>query len=607
MNLFRRTLVSVIIMVFFTLLFQLLRVGTMLSTRNITNEIEPFILSSIISSENTENTEKVEDIDYLIIYDSGDATCMKAFYNIKELLNFHKKAYKVEDVNSTVTSLNQYKTVIYAVSDWDGIGNIIDIPDYVNSGGNVFFAVTPKLCGVFYSISPILGIYESGLVGVKEGIVLHSNLLLGAGRKEFDDKKLLNSSVTLRLTEENIVHISSRDRTPILWQVNYGNGIFMVCNGEILAYKSGRGVFAGVLATFEQDYLYPIINAKIFFISNFPGSFSQAEAMKKVKIGKDNKTDFKSFVRETWLPNMLSVAQNNRIKYTTAFIQNFSSVTSAPFPMEGLSKNLFVICSTRIIKYGGEIAFHGYNSNPLGLKGSFGEAWYKPWGSNADMEKSINAAVMYAKEALPMYTLRCYCPPYSTLSEGGRSAVKAMSPGITSISGAYEPIDEYSLSQEFTTRADGIVDVPKISSGYIPQPYEMWKLINAVNSIGVISHEMNFSDIVSGDKQVIDWVHLMSGYNEFTSSLSKQYGFVSSYTASQAAEEIKRFDALKTHIVRENDTITVTCEDFSEKAFFILRTSKKVQIVSGASSMPIANAAYLIEANKSLVIIKLVE
>ena len=91
------------------------------------------------------------------------------------------------------------------------------------------------------------------------------------------------------------------------------------------------------------------------------------------------------------------------------------------------------------------------------------------------MAAATKEAVDFAHKAFPSYSMVSYVPPSNVLSPEGREALKKSWPSLAVIASLY-PEDGNNLAyvQEYTIAEDGILEMPRVTSGYSEGDFERW-------------------------------------------------------------------------------------------------------------------------------------
>lgn len=544
-------------------------------------------------------------VPYCLVYDSSDEYSVKVKENARYVLKYMKKPVKSADVRSGAFRPEGCATVIVTVQQLNLLGDVDVLSDYAKQGGFVFLAGYPEPNDSFYRLYRKMGIIGTGNVKDVQGIHLTSNVLIGEKGLTIDDPFMLNSALTVELDDKSRVLAQAVNGLPLLWDFSYGKGKFMVFNGTILQGKIHRGLLAGAISLLEPDFIYPVFNSKIMFIDDFPapiGNLSDAQIYRQYH--RDNR----GFFKDIWWPDMLKAAKRYDIKYTAVLIESYNDQVKPPFasPADADAKGLMSY-GREVIKSGGEIGLHGYNHQSLHLSQQVArEIGYNPWTSVDHMAQAIAEAVQFAGKAFPNYSMFSYVPPSNVLSPEGREALKLGGPDIAVISSLYgEDETGHSYVQEFEIAPDGILEMPRITSGYFEEPYDRWAEASTITSLGVFSHFIHPDDVMDYERNNnLSWEKLYEKFTELLARLERTHPWLRAMTSTEAAIDMEQVLRSRVDWRREERVLKGTIKPFRNQAYFILRTERKIETFEGCKGEEIDDSTYLITANNAEFTIK---
>lgn len=537
--------------------------------------------------------------NFMVIYDTQDTTSVKIKDNIKHVLKYMKKGFVECDIRQYKGIDESYKSVIITIERLTDFQGVDDVINYVSKGGRVFFANRLMDDSVFHNIYQKLGIYELGQLEDDRGIKLISNVLIKGNGQIVDEEFLYNSLLNVKLKKECNVFAISPKGIPALWEYPFNQGKFMVFNGTMLDLKINRGLIVGAISLLNKDFIYPIMNIKLAFIDDFPAPIPKGFSD---NIKSNYGRSIPNFYREIWWADILKGAKNYGVKYSSVIIQTYNNRVEPPFEdKDGTDVNSLIVYGREVIKSGGELGIHGYNHQPLAEEGFIKEDMgYSPWESEEDMVASLQEVNQYIKKVYPRYVIRNYVPPSNILSSIGRQAVRKALPELKSISSVY--LDDYtdnSYIQEFEVSSDGILELPRLSSGYDNNQFNNWSILNGITSIGVFSHFIHPDDILDNERSKNrSWDEMSNEYDELLGKAYKNYKWLRGMTVSQGTTEIKKYLECETYIEYKGDMINVYNNSFSGDMYFILRTDKKAVSQKNCEVYSIDENVYLIHAKE---------
>lgn len=556
------------------------------------------ILAMRTSNQITQKTGE----NYCILYNSDNEYSTKLKDNAQKSLEYMKKRTTEVNVGEyEKITLGKCHVTILTTDYLEDIGTPEDIEHYVFKGGYILLMSTLDIGKTSYQILyRKLGVSSFGDYVQTKGIHLVSNVLIGEKGLKFDNDFITNDSISVDLDDTAKLLAESAGGTPLLWRNEYGDGAFMVFNGTILQEKISRGFFTGALSLLEPNFIYSVFNEKLFYIDDFPAPIPKG---KNASIYQEYKRDMPTFFNEIWWPNMLKTAKKYDLKYTGGIIESYTDRVTPPFNnLEDKDKYNLIAFGRELLKGGGEVGFHGFNHQSLTLDpkvaGSFG---YNAWESEEDMSKSIKELMSYANNAFPNYKMASYIPPSNVLSQEGRNALKAAWPDLTVISSLYpEDITGLSYVQEFEIAKDGIIEMPRITSGYFERKYDRWAEANTMTGLGFFSHFVHPDDVISSDRSNdLGWREMYEKYDKYMSRVKKTYPWLRSMTSTDAALDVASTLQSQVKWSTKENSIAGHITNYAPNLYYIFRSDKKIKRLYNCELTKIDANTYLVEAKKA--------
>jgi hypothetical protein len=228
-----------------------------------------------------------------------------------------------------------------------------------------------------------------------------------------------------------------------------------------------------------------------------------------------------------------------------------------------------------IIKSGGEIGIHGYNHQAMQTDPRVAESFgYKTWRSVEDMEAATEAVLNYIAEGFPKYKVMSYVPPSNVLGPEGRQALIHEWPNLAVIASLYG-VDESNRAyvQEFEVADDGIIEMPRVTSGFFDVPYNVWFEANTMTSVKEFEHML--------------------------SRLDTTYPWLRSITSNEAGIGIADVLLSKMSVKHDANQMQVSTTADSSEQFFIFRTDKKIGKLVNCNVRKVDDGIYLVTAYKN--------
>ena len=534
---------------------------------------------------------------YCVFYDKADAYSNRLKANAIQSLEYMKMKTLEVNVEERLEELSNCKVVILATDKIGHLGDIENVEQYVHQGGYILFMSVLEPDDHYQILYRKVGVTSFHDYINTKGIKLTSNVLIGEKDLVIDDEFITNTSLSIALADEAELLAKSYQDIPLLWKSNYGEGAFMSFNGTLLQEKINRGFFVGALSLLEPNFIYPIFNLKVFFIDDFPAPIVRGTTQ---VIYDEYKKDIPSFYQEIWWPDMLKTARDYDLKYTGAIIETYNDRVEPPFDnIDDKDTHYLISYGRELIDSGGELGFHGYNHQSLVMDKEVSKVYgYKEWKKKSDMFKSIQELVTYTKNAFPQYTVTSYVPPSNTLSVEGREALKLAWKDLTVISSLYPQDGEgVAYVQEFEVADDGIIEMPRATSGYYEKVYDRWAEANTMTGVGVFSHFVHPDDVISEDRSNnMGWEQNYELFNEYMSRVQHTYPWVRALPATEAALDMAK--NIYSHVTWSHSEYAIEghVTNYRSESFYVFRTTSNIKSLTNCTVLTIDENTYLVTA-----------
>jgi hypothetical protein len=544
---------------------------------------------------------------YLVLKNPDSTDSMKLKDNILQTLRYMHKYGEEMNVSSFPKELKNYSGIIITFEELDLIPDLIALEEYVEHGGSVFFAIRPGINDGLFRLYRKLGLYEVGGFTEANGIELTSNILIKQKGLVINDDTIINSSLAIGLESRSKVHARSVNNIPLLWDVPYQKGRFIIFNGTMLDSKVNRGLIVGSLSLMKEDFIYPILNMKLANIDDFPAPVPEGYNQ---QIVKEHDMSTEAFYRKIWWPFIQDGAKKYDVKYAGYMIQTYNDRVQPPYTDEtGEQLETLISYGRELLKMGGEIGVHGYNHQSLTTESErVSHLGYNVWESQDDMEEALEELSEYMNKAFPNMTVKSYVPPSNIIDNFGLSAITSTIPTINVISSLYREDEERrAFIQEFTH--DGkFVHLPRITDGYAYSNQTKWTIANSLTSIGVFSHFIHPDDILDEERtSEKTWGELSQEYNSMLRDLKINYPWLRSMLPSEAADWIEWYSNITIYTEKTDQKLRVYSDSFSGEVFFVFRTNKNITSMKDCTIKKIEDGVYLVTGYKEIFEIGLME
>lgn len=569
---------------------------------------------TIVDSD-TLNGDKLDQEDlerfkekFLIIYDDRqEATITNRINeNLTQILTSIDKSYDMitDEQLTDQIDLWQYKGVLINQENIDFLTDGDFITSYIKEGGTVAFLQRPLLGNELEEYKEYLGINSVEEYKVVETMVLTSNILIQGNGFEY-----LNAvgthALDAKLTDECDILVSSKEEVPLVWQNDVEDGKVLVANGQFLSERANKGLLLGFLTYMSDTFAYPIINAKVLHMDDYPLPLPEGTAE---IIYNDYQVDNEEFFYYIWWPDVVRITQKYNVIVNGYLIYNYENdVADVDLLLNDSERaNHLLLQGENLIKAGGELALHGFNHQPLRMREYLPEEAeilnYKTWSSVEDMVDSISNLDKYLANVYPNYTAQAYVAPSNILTEEGRRALKLALPDLKVICALFDSGGvESNYQQDFGLGEDGIYDFPRYSSGYMLTEESNWLILNGITLNGVFSHFVHPDDVLDPDRNYggLGWKVLSEEFDKFMNYLVTDFPWLNSTSVSQATNLLAEYVESKSYFNYEENQITGYIEDGTYTNYYIIRTDKEIISSTGCDFQEIDEEIYLVTANSN--------
>lgn len=555
-----------------TLGFILLLIVIIISNSSVSYTKKERMLSLIDSAELTPAVDS--DAGCLLLFEENDRASEIAVEAMEQIFSQIRIKYiKAEAGDFNAGLLGSCDKAVIAVTHLNLFGeSLLDIMDWVKAGGNLMIAYPPQLDSMLSLIAPELGIQLLGeSMSVLDELHFSEGFLIGGAAHDFAITDPYDSMLNVKLKPECRVYAANTADSPIpaIWSYEHGSGKVVFDNIGFLE-KAYRGLHCAVFSLMDDCFAWPVINASVFYIDDFPSPVPSGEGK---YITRDYGMDIETFYTMVWWENIRGFSEKYGIRYTGLVIEQYSDDVEAPYDRNSdIARYRYF--GNMLLDNGGEIGFHGYNHMPLCLRnfdfqGQYDS--YKRWESYEDMQKGIQELKRFCSEIFPSEEFSTYVPPSNILSDEGRQMLCKDFPNIKAIASVYLPGD-LAYVQEFSVAEDGIVETPRVIAGYIMDDFTKLTALCELNFHFVNSHFQHPDDVLDEDRgAAMGWPKLYANISEYMEWLYSSAVDIRNLTGVEMAGAVQRYDSLSISQRIEGQKLKISAGGFADEAWMMIR------------------------------------
>lgn len=254
------------------LIFYLIFSGSLSVNLGISTPLEPMELPEDFSVIRESNMEA--PVYAVLCGSQGESERTKS---IIRMLSDLKKEYAVF---STVDEINSrqaesLETIVITADRWDEMGDPGRLFQYAHEEGkNLIFTHMPK-GGENEEYDKTIGILKKKETVQIDGVMLFEGMFIQEDMVYFDELEMSVADITVDarckklMVEKSKEPVEQKELIPLIWKKRYGEGCFYVVNGDFFGAEEGMGIFTGILCQIEEDFIYPVVNAKAILLDSF--------------------------------------------------------------------------------------------------------------------------------------------------------------------------------------------------------------------------------------------------------------------------------------------------------------------------------------------------
>ena len=262
----------------------------------------------------------------------------------------------------------------------------------------------------------------------------------------------------------------------------------------MLARKINRGFITRSIAAVKPATAVVIANIGLFDIDDYPNSSSN-EKLEPIKSEFDMTVS--EFYTLQWYPDMLKLAKQFGLKYTSVVVFNYNGQTSPPYQFfewlhgeiklggKKIRSSLFAAQNLTDVT---ELGLHGYNHQPLTMEN---------WKTTANMKLALSEGRKRWKiDNLGEFPFS-YIPPLNIYDSTGVNVLQQVFPSIKEVGALYLGHFEEGQFREYGPEPwnKNLYVIPRNTSGYILTDFYKRSMISLLTANGIWSHFIHPDDV----------------------------------------------------------------------------------------------------------------
>lgn len=473
---------------------------------------------------------------------------------VQESLKKAKMPYSVKASFGDITNqeLQSAKIIIINGSNLNTIGDVDKIYEYIDKGKHIIFTSMPVAGLELKNMKEIMGIKNVTQAQYQEGVNFLPGFLLG-GLLELPNISFDAPKVELLSTTKT--YVTGSEGQPIIWRnVNKASEVYVV-NGSFFETNAGYGILSAIMAQINEDYIYPIINSKVFTYKGLPFiSYDNALELKEIY----NRTAMQ-IQQDILIPDILSINKSRGL-IPNGFIVSFVDDKNR---IELYSRKQIINYEKDIYKLGGEVGMV----------------------YSGDLEKDLDTyANLFKNKDVKSILIKD-----KQLDRLKEFAHKVELNSLEAVLGPWEPTKE-----SFSYLTESAVFIPFTIDGLANTDSEKLSLYSSITAFGAIVHNLDLEQIITTNPDRVNWMDLSRDYIKLVDSYREKFNMIQARNISETAQSIKKYVNNTPTIEYYTNQITIKFDKWYGESYYILRTGKEISNISGGNYIKIEENVYLV-------------
>lgn len=431
-----------------------------------------------------------------------------------------------------------------------------------------------------------LGIAEVYGEVTLEGVKLFSGLVLG-GETVYTEYEMTVPGVRLReavtaymvawAESGPIAEMDGTDLPVLIWSYAPDAGKVYVVNGDFLTSSQGAGLLTGFAANSSPVYVYPVVNAQISVVQNFPMIADENSETMEQEYGQNSVSVFRDIL---W-PAITAIGYDTGDVFTTT-----ASLRLDYTRTDELNPFLIQFYYEQITRESGEIGLSGAQISDLSL------------------EEKLESDLALWREEAPNYEFLTFQPggadesEYLPLLEEGRA--------LESVRTVLTAYDEEEAGPFFRYVTDSVLALPTYMDSTVIENTDDFRARCLQTAYGYYAANVDAARVAYPTGLEDTWNRMSEEWSKNYRPYRVPFECFDKMTAAQADARVRDYLALEFDVSAQDGVVLLTVNSEAQTNYFILRThGDAVAEITGGACEEIEDGWYLISAEESSVRIRL--
>lgn len=408
-----------------------------------------------------------------------------------------------------------------------------------------------------------------------DGFKLFAGLVIGGETVYMDYEQqmpyaMLDDSVTAYAVAQSedawIQDVENEELPAIIWRYAPDVGKVYVVNGDYLTGQLGAGILTGFAADTDEVYVYPVANAQVSVVENYPVLTNENPEVMEQEYGQDSSIVFRDIL---W-PSIVA------IYYDT---DDAMTVTAAPrldYDDQGeLNKSLMDFYYEQVTKETGEIGLSGYQVSDVLLREKLKE----------DLE-------LY-QEVPPDYEIRTF--QAGGLEEEDYERLVGKGHLLSDVDTVLTDYDGDSADSFFSYLDNGVLQLPVYMDSRVMEDEDDFRSRCLQTAYGYYGTAVDTSKVIYSESDDDSWNIISNDWSKNYRPYRTPFEAFEKTTATEADRRVRNYLALEYEAQIGEDRIEITADSPDGASYYVVRIhGKEIGEVTGGTCEEIEKGWYLV-------------
>lgn len=363
--------------------------------------------------------------------------------------------------------------------------------------------------------------------------------------------------------------VTNEQLPALIWRVSRAPGAIYVVPAPFMDDACvGMGVLSAVAAQASNYHVYPVVNARVISVLNFPIASDENGAVMETTYGRSQTNLGENVI----LPMLVRLAAKNHLRLTCCMAPQYDYTDDA-LPLDGVA----------------DLYLGRFNETDTEM----GLSLLRREG--VTLREKLDADDAYFQGQELNYRFSAVCAGTDEL-DTLRSELN-----VPPLDALRTVLADYQSDRFVLSYLDADVTLQQIMQRENSHTYSQdLRLLGLETALGYSNSCFDMAQAMWPDSSEEEWQNVSEEIFANMITYSKPFAAFDNLTASESDARVRRFLALDYATTRTGDRVTISMDNFNQEAYFVLRTfGEGIESISGGTWTQIEQNAFLIKAEQA--------